>query len=97
MAAGQATNLVLTYDITQNTFQTVLQAAVLISTSGRPAARVSLIYVVMSNSLQSMGFVLQALSYLCASITTVQCPRFFFFVRVFFLVLQRLCCVSCGM
>ena len=58
VAAGQATNLVLTYDITQNTFQTVLQAAVLISTSGRPAARVSLIYVVMLNFVQSIDFLL---------------------------------------
>jgi len=33
-------SLVLTFDITQNTFQTVLQAAVLITTSGRPAAKV---------------------------------------------------------
>lgn len=41
IAAGQSVNLVLTYDITQNTFQTVLQAAVLITTSGRPAAKVS--------------------------------------------------------
>lgn len=40
IAAGQSVNLVLTYDITQNTFQTVLQAAVLITTSGRPAAKV---------------------------------------------------------
>ena len=40
VAAGQSVNLVLTYDITQNTFQTVLQAAVLITTSGRPAAKV---------------------------------------------------------
>ncbi|KAL3162994.1 hypothetical protein ABBQ32_009426 [Trebouxia sp. C0010 RCD-2024] len=39
IAAGQSMNLVLTYDITQNTFQTVLQAAVLITTSGRPAAK----------------------------------------------------------
>lgn len=31
----------LTYDITENTFQTVLQAAVLITTSGRPAAKVA--------------------------------------------------------
>ena len=42
IAAGQAVSLVLTYDITQNTFQTVLQAAVLITTSGRPAAKVGL-------------------------------------------------------
>lgn len=40
IAAGQSANLVLTYDITENTFQTVLQAAVLITTSGRPAAKV---------------------------------------------------------
>ena len=33
-------SLVLIFDITQNTFQTVLQAAVLITTSGRPAAKV---------------------------------------------------------
>jgi hypothetical protein len=33
-------SLVLTFDITENTFQTVLQAAVLITTSGRPAAKV---------------------------------------------------------
>lgn len=40
IAAGQPALLNLTYDITQNTFQTVLQAAVLITTSGRPAAKV---------------------------------------------------------
>lgn len=40
VAAGQSVNLVLTFDITQNTFQTVLQASVLITTTGRPAAKV---------------------------------------------------------
>ena len=41
VAPAQSVTLELTYDITQNTFQTVLQAAVLITTSGRPAAKVS--------------------------------------------------------
>lgn len=42
ISAGQSVDLKLTCDITQNTFQTVLQAAVLITTSGRPAAKVGL-------------------------------------------------------
>ena len=40
VAAGKSVNLVLTYDITEQSFQTVLQASVLITTSGRPAAKV---------------------------------------------------------
>ena len=38
--AGQVAQVVLAYDMGQNGFQTVLTAAVLISTTGRPAAKV---------------------------------------------------------
>lgn len=41
VAAGQAVSVVLSYDIGSNAFQTVLTAAVLITTSGRPAAKAS--------------------------------------------------------
>ena len=40
IAAGQSQDLVLSYDITQSGFQTLLQASVLITTSGRPSAKV---------------------------------------------------------
>ena len=43
-------SLVLTFDITQNTFQTVLQAAVLITTSGRPAAKVLTMFTFVCTS-----------------------------------------------
>ncbi|KAL0045825.1 hypothetical protein WJX82_005870 [Trebouxia sp. C0006] len=39
IAAGQSQDLVLSYDITQSGFQTLLQASVLITTSGRPSAK----------------------------------------------------------
>jgi len=40
IAAGQTEELVLSYDISQSGFQTLLQASVLITTSGRPSAKV---------------------------------------------------------
>ncbi len=40
IAAGQSQDLVLSYDISQSGFQTLLQASVLITTSGRPSAKV---------------------------------------------------------
>lgn len=54
-------DLKLTYDITQNTFQTVLQAAVLITTSGRPAAKVGASYM-KPQPLNPSPLVLSALS-----------------------------------
>lgn len=39
VAPGQAVQVVLSYDIGQSTFQTVLTATVLITTSGRPASK----------------------------------------------------------
>lgn len=68
VAAGQSVSLVLTFDITQNTFQTVLQAAVLITTSGRPAAKVlSVSTFVLFMLFDSAMFVgqQQALPWLC--------------------------------
>ena len=75
MAAGQSVSLVLTFDITQNTFQTVLQAAVLITTSGRPAAKVLTMFtfVCMSYVVSDLGILVgkqQAQALFCCVLTT---------------------------